>query len=130
MSRPAGYLWPLSWPLPHCRTCPIAAAGRAAAGHAVPVAGGCVGGDAPLREVGRHQPLGRPWGHGPAAVEEFPPLATMGAAGDAHRPFHVPHQPAEGDREAAGEGDDHGAVVVVVHGGDGAPTVWQIANGG
>ena len=48
----------------------------------------------------------------------------------AHRPFRVPHQPAEGDREAGGEGDDDGAVVVVVHGGDGAPTVWQIANGG
>ena len=87
-------------------------------------------GDAPPRDLGCHQPLGRPWGHGPAAVKEFPPLAAMGAAGDAHRPFRVPHQPAEVDREAGGEGDDDGAVVVVVHGGDGARAVWQVANGG
>ena len=129
MGRRAGYFWPSSWPLSHCRTCPVAAAGRVAAGHAVPVAEGCAGGDAPPCEVGRHQPLGRPRGHGPAAVEEFPPLAAMGAAGDAHRPFSVPHQPAEGDR-AGGEGGDDRAVVVVVHGGDRAPTVCQIANGG
>ena len=88
------------------------------------------GGDAPPREVGRHQPPGRPQGHGPAAVEKLPPLAAMGAAGDAPRPFCVPQQPAEGEREACGEGDDDGAVVVVVHGGDRPPTVWQIANGG
>ena len=88
------------------------------------------GGDAPPCDVGRHQPLSRPRGHGPTAVKEFPPLAAMGAAGDAHRPFHIPHQPAEGDREARGEGDDDGAVVVVVHGAEWAPTVWQVANGG
>ena len=87
-------------------------------------------GDVPPREVGRHQPLGRPWGRGPAAVEEIPPLGVMGAAGDAHRQFRVPHQPAEGDQEAGGEGDDDGAVVVEVRGGDVAPTVWQIANWG
>ena len=87
-------------------------------------------GIAPPREVGNHQPLGRPRGHGPAAVKEFPPLAAMGAADDAYRPFRVCQQLAEGEREAGGEGDDGGAVVVVVHGGDGAPTVWQIANGG
>ena len=49
---------------------------------------------------------------------------------EAHRPFCVPHQPAEGDREAGGEGDDDSAVVVVVHGGDGAPTVLKAPNGG
>ena len=87
-------------------------------------------GDAPPREVGRHQPLCRPLGQGSAAVEEIPPLGAMGAAGDAHRPFRIPHEPAEGDREAGGEGDDDGAVVVEVHGGDIAPTIWQIANGG
>ena len=87
-------------------------------------------GDAPPREVGRHQPLGRPRGLGPAAVEEVPPLGAMGAAGDAHHPFCFPHQPAEGDPEAGGEGVDNGAVVVEVHGGGVAPIVWQIANGG
>ena len=86
--------------------------------------------DAPPREVGCRQPLGRLRGHGPAAMEEVPPFSAMGAAGEAHRPFCIPHQPAEGHREAAGEGDDDGAVVVEVHGGDRAPTVWQIANGG
>ena len=86
-------------------------------------------GYAPPREVGRHQLLGRPRGHGPAAVEEIPPLGAMGAAGDAHRPFRVPHQPAEGDREAGGEGDDDGAVVVLVRGADLAPTAGQVANG-
>ena len=86
-------------------------------------------GDAPAREVGRHQPLGRPRGQGPVTVEEITPLGAMGAAGDAHRPFRVPHQPAEGDREGGGEGDDNGALVVEVGGGDVAPTVWQIANG-
>ena len=54
----------------------------------------------------------------------------MGAAGDAHRPFRVPHPPAEGDRESGGEGDDDGAVVVVVNGGDRAPALWRVANGG
>ena len=87
-------------------------------------------GYAPPCVIGRHQPLGRPRGHGPAAVEEFPTFAAMGAADDSHRPFRVSHQPAEGEREAGGEGDDGGAVVHEVHGGDGAPTVWQIANGG
>ena len=88
------------------------------------------GGDAPPREVGRHQPLGRPLGHGPAAVEEIPPRGAMGAAGDAHRPFRVPHQPAEGDPEAGGEGYDDVAVVVEVCAADVAPTIWQVANGG
>ena len=87
-------------------------------------------GEAPPCEVGRHQPLGCPRGNGPAAVEEVPPLGAMGAAGDAHRPFRVPHQPAEGDREAGGEGDDDVAVVVLVRGADVAPTVWRVANGG
>ena len=77
-----------------------------------------------------HQPLARPLGHGPAAVEEIPPSASMGAADDPHRPFRVPHQPAEGERQAGGEGEEGGAVVVEVHGDDGAPTVCQIANGG
>ena len=87
-------------------------------------------GYAPPCGIGRHQPLGRPRGHGPAAVEGIPPLAAMGAADDIHRPFRVPPQPAEGEREAGGEADDDGAVVVEVHGADGAPTVWQIADGG
>ena len=87
-------------------------------------------GYAPPREIGRHQPLGRPLDQGPAAVEEIPPFAAMGAADDPHGPLRIPHQPAEGEREAGGEGDDGGAVVVAVHGADGAPTVWQIANGG
>ena len=87
-------------------------------------------GYAPPREVGHHQPLGGPRGHGPAAVEEVPPLGAMGTAGDAHRPFRVPHQPAEGDREAGGEGDDDVAVVVLVCGADVAPTAGQVANGG
>ena len=47
-----------------------------------------------------------------------------------HRPFRVPHQPAKGKQQAGGEGDDDGAVLVEVHGDDGAATVWQIANGG
>ena len=87
-------------------------------------------GYAPSCEIGRHQPLGRPLGFGPATVEEIPPFAAMGAAEDSHRPFRVPHQPVEGERKVGGEGDDGGAVVVEVHGGDGAPTVLQIANGG
>ena len=87
-------------------------------------------GYAPPCEVGCHQPLGCPRGHVPTAVEEIPPFAAMGAAYDSHRPFRVPHQPAEGEREAGGEGDDGGAVVVEVHGAERAPTVWQIANGG
>ena len=84
----------------------------------------------PPSEVGRHQSLGRPRGQGPEAVEEISPLGAMGAVGDAHCPFRVSHQPAECDREADGEGDDDGAVVVEVRGGYVAPTVWQIANGG
>ena len=87
-------------------------------------------GGAPPFEVGRHQPPGRPWGHGSVVVEEIPPFAAMGDPDDPHRPFRIPHQPGEGKREAAGEGDDAGAVVVEVHGGDGAPTVWQIGHGG
>ena len=81
-------------------------------------------------EIRCHQSLGRPLGHGPAAVKKLTPFKTMGASEDAPRPFCIPHQPAEGEREAGGEGDDGGAVVVEVHGGDGAPTVWQIANRG
>ena len=84
----------------------------------------------PQCEIGRHQPLGRPLGQGPAAMEEIPPFAAMGASDDPYRTFRVPYQPAEGEREAGGEGDDGDAVVVDVHGGDGAPTVWQIVNGG
>ena len=87
-------------------------------------------GYAPPCEISRHQPLVCCRGHGPAGVEEIPPFADMGAAEDYHGPFRVPHQPAEGEREAGGEGDDGGAVVIEVHGGDGAPTVWQIARGG
>ena len=87
-------------------------------------------GYAPRCEMSCHQPLGRPLGHGPAAAEKLPPFKTMGASEDAHRPFCIPHQPAEGEREAGGEGDDGGAVVVEVHVGDGALTVWQIANRG
>ena len=87
-------------------------------------------GYAPSCEVGRHPPLGRPRRHGPAAVEEIPLFAAMGGADDSHCPFRVPHQPAKGEREASGEGDNRGAVVVEVHGCDGAPTVWQIAKGG
>ena len=53
----------------------------------------------------------------PPRWKEIPPLGAMGAAGDAHRPFRVPDKRAEGDREAGGEGDDDGAVVVEVRGG-------------
>ena len=87
-------------------------------------------GYAPQCGIGRHKPLCRPFRHGLAAVEGIPPFAAMGAADDPHRPSRVPHQPAEGEREAGGEGDSGGAVVVEVHGDDRAPTVWQIANGG
>ena len=85
---------------------------------------------APQCEIGCHQPLGRALGHGPAAAEKLPPFVAMGAEDDSHHELRVPHQPAEGEREAGGEADDSGAVVVEVHGGDGAQTVWQIANGG
>ena len=37
-------------------------------------------GYAPPREIGRHQPLGCPLGQGPAAVEQIPPFAAMGAS--------------------------------------------------
>ena len=87
-------------------------------------------GYAPPCYIGPHQPLGCPLGQGPAAVEEISSLGAMGAADDPHRPFRLPHRPAEGEREADGEGEDGSVVVVGVHGGDGAPTVWQIANGG
>ena len=60
-------------------------------------------------------------------MEEIPPR-TMGGLDDPHGLLRVPHQPAEGDWEAGCEGDDCGAVVVEVHGGDGASNVWQIAN--
>ena len=85
-------------------------------------------GYAPPCEIGRHHPLGRPLGHGPAAVQEILPFAAMVAADDSHHPFRVADQPVEGEREAGGEGDNRGAVVVEVHGGEGAPIVWQIAN--
>ena len=78
----------------------------------------------------RHHPVGRPLGQGPAAVEEISPFAAMGASDNPHCAVRVHHQPAEGKQEAGGVSDDGGAVVVEVHGGDGAPTVWQIANGG
>ena len=75
-------------------------------------------GYAPPREVGRHQPLG-------------PPTRRHGRRGRCpSRPFRVPHQPAEGDQEAGGEGDDDVAVVVLVSGADIAPTARQVANGG
>ena len=70
-------------------------------------------GYAPPCEIGRHEPLGRPFRQGPAAVAESPRCAAMGAADDPHRPFCVPNKPAEGEREAGGEGHDGGAVVVV-----------------
>ena len=54
----------------------------------------------------------------------------MGAANDPHGPLRVPHQPAKGEREAGGKGEDGGATGVAVHGANRAPTVWQIANGG
>ena len=87
-------------------------------------------GYAPPRDIGRHQPRGSPLDRGPATVGGIPPVAAMGAADDPNGPLCVLHQPAEGEREAGGEGDDDGAVVVGVHGADGAPTVWQIADGG
>ena len=87
-------------------------------------------GHPPPREIGGHQPLGRPLAQGPAAVEEVPPFVAMGAAHDPHGPFHVPHQPAGGEPEASGVGDHGGAPVLEVHGADGAPTVWEIAQGG
>ena len=43
-------------------------------------------GYAPPCEIGRHQPLGRPLGHGPAAVQEILHFAALGAADDSHRP--------------------------------------------
>ena len=54
----------------------------------------------------------------------------MGAASDPHGPLCVPYQPAEGEREAGGKGEDGGAPVFEVHGANGAPTVRQIADGG
>ena len=62
----------------------------------------------PPREIGRHQPLGRALSQGPAAVEEISTFAAMGAADDPHGPLRIPHQPAEGAREAGGEGDNGG----------------------
>ena len=87
-------------------------------------------GYAPPREIGHNQPFGRPLDQGPAAVERIPPFAAMGAADDPNIPMRFPHQLAEGEREAGGEGDDKAAVVVEVHGADWASTVWQISNGG
>ena len=87
-------------------------------------------GHAPPSKIGGHQPLGRLLGQKPAALEEISRFAAMGAADDPHCPFCVPHQPAKGEREAGSGGDDGGAVVVEVHGGDRAPTVSQIASGG
>ena len=83
----------------------------------------------PPREIGRHQPLGCPLDQAPATSEEIPLLIAMGAANDAQGPLRVPHQPAEGEQEAGGKGDDSGAPVVAVHGAHGAPTGWQIATG-
>ena len=94
MGQRARYLWPSSWPLPYCRTCPVAATGLATAEHAVPGPEAAWRGDAPPGEVGCHQPLGGPRGHGPAAMEKIPPLGAMGTAGDAHRPFRAPGEPA------------------------------------
>ena len=79
--------------------------------------------NAPPREISCHQPLGRPLDQGPAAGEENPPFAATGAVDNPHGPHRVPHQPAEGERDAGGEGDDGGAVVVEVHGADRPPTV-------
>ena len=84
----------------------------------------------PPCEISRHQPLGRPLDQASAAVGEIPPFVAMGVADDPHGPLRVPHHPAEGEREAGGEGDDSGAPVVAVQWADGAPTVWQTANGG
>ena len=87
-------------------------------------------GYAPPREISRHQPLGRPLDQGTAAVQEIPPFTAMGAADDPHCALRVPHQAAEGEQAAGGAGDEGGAVVVEVLGADGAPPVWQIADGG
>ena len=54
----------------------------------------------------------------------------MGAANNPHGPPRVPKQAAKGDQEAGCKGKDGGAPVVAVHGANGSPTVWQIANGG
>ena len=75
------------------------------------------------REKGRHQPLGCPLNQAPAAAEKIPQLVAMGAANDPHGPLRVTHQPAAGEREAGGKGEDAGAPVVAVHGANGAPTV-------
>ena len=80
--------------------------------------------------IGHCQPLGRPLGHGPAAVEEIHPFAAIGAADNSHGPLCLPHQPAEGEREAGGEGEDVGSVVVEVHGGDGPPLSGRFPTGG
>ena len=87
-------------------------------------------GYAPPCEIGRHQPICRPLGQGPAAVEDIPPFAAIGSADDPHRPFRVPHQQAEGEQEAGGEADDGGAVVVDVHGGDGPQLSGRLPTGG
>ena len=47
-------------------------------------------GYAPERDIRRHQPLGRPFDQGPAAVEEIPPFAAMGAVDDYPGQLHVP----------------------------------------
>ena len=54
----------------------------------------------------------------------------MGAASDPNGPFRVPRQPAEGEGEAGGKGEDGSAPLFKVHGAHGAPTVRQIADGG
>ena len=40
----------------------------------------------PRREIGRHQSLGCLLDQAPAAVEEIPPIAAMGAVNDPHGP--------------------------------------------
>ena len=84
----------------------------------------------PPQEIGRHQPLGCPLDQAPAAAEQIPRLPAMGAANDPHVPLRVHHQPAEGEREADGKGEDDGTPVGAVHAADGAPTVRRIANRG
>ena len=87
-------------------------------------------GHLPPREIGRNQPLACPLDQAPAAVERIPQLVAMGAANDPNGPLSVPHQPAEGEREAVGKGEDDDPPVVADHGADEAPTVRQIANWG
>ena len=72
------------------------------------------------RGICRHQPLGRPFGQGPAAVEEIPPFAAMGASATpiAHSTSPTSQPKTNGRRPVRVT-----TVVVEVHGGEGAPTV-------